>query len=106
MTHKPMSARKAIRLHCLECCNGSQFEVANCTVERCSHFNFRMGVRGPDQDTSPAKALRGRCLDCGQSKQAVRLCQVDECPSHPFRFGKSPYIKRSSSATSSPKTSQ
>lgn len=40
---------------------------------------------------TPMKAIRAKCLDCcyGQVKE-VRLCSVEKCPLHPYRFGKRP----------------
>ena len=97
MKHEPMSPRKAIRLHCLECCSGSASEVKKCTREQCFHFEFRFGTKTPAQSTSPAKAIRGRCLDCGEGIADVRRCVHDACPTWPFRFGKSPYYNREGS---------
>lgn len=44
--------------------------------------------------TSPAKAIRAKCLDCrcGNSNE-VKLCPCEDCTLHPFRFGKNPYTK-------------
>ena len=42
--------------------------------------------------TNPVKAIRAKCLDCccGSSNE-VKLCHLEKCPLHPFRFGKNPY---------------
>jgi len=41
---------------------------------------------------SPLRALRLNCLDCcNGSAQEVRLCTAVDCPSWPFRMGKSPW---------------
>lgn len=42
--------------------------------------------------TSPAKAIRAKCLDCccGQANE-VKLCPAIHCPLYPFRFGKNPF---------------
>ncbi|MCD8215263.1 MAG: hypothetical protein LUC97_06465 [Clostridiales bacterium] len=42
--------------------------------------------------TNPVKAIRAKCLDCccGSSNE-VKLCPAEDCPLHPFRFGKNPY---------------
>ena len=43
---------------------------------------------------SPLRALRLKCLDCcNGSAQEVRLCTAVDCPSWPFRMGKSPWRK-------------
>ena len=42
--------------------------------------------------TSPLKAIRAHCLDCCYDSAAeVKLCPVEECRLHPFRFGKNPF---------------
>lgn len=43
MEEKRMSALKAIRLKCLDCCCGSSNEVKLCTVSRCPLYPFREG---------------------------------------------------------------
>jgi hypothetical protein len=37
------SAAKAIRAKCLDCCGGSQSEVARCHITACSLWPFRFG---------------------------------------------------------------
>ena len=43
------------------------------------------------KNLSPLKAIRKNCLDCcnGSAKE-VRLCPIEDCPLHQFRFGKNP----------------
>ena len=42
--------------------------------------------------TNPVKAIRAYCLECVRgSAHEVKLCPIEECPLHPFRFGKNPY---------------
>ncbi|MCH7724810.1 MAG: hypothetical protein IIC76_15945 [Bacteroidetes bacterium] len=43
---------------------------------------------------SPLKAIRKNCLDCcnGSAKE-VKLCPIEDCPLHQFRFGKNPNRK-------------
>ena len=44
---------------------------------------------------SPIKAIRMKCLDCClDSVNEVKLCTIENCPLHPFRFGKNPFRKR------------
>lgn len=45
---------------------------------------------------SPLKAIRLKCLDCsGGSWNEVSQCWAEDCPLHPFRFGKNPFrVKR------------
>lgn len=41
---------------------------------------------------SPVKAIRAKCLDCCyDSANEVKLCAAENCPLHPFRFGKNPF---------------
>lgn len=40
---------------------------------------------------TPLKAIKKYCFDCsGNSHNAVKFCHIDDCPLHPFRFGKNP----------------
>lgn len=42
--------------------------------------------------TSPLKAIRAKCMDCCcEQRGEVKLCSVEDCPLHPFRFGKNPF---------------
>ena len=42
--------------------------------------------------TNPVKAIRKYCLDCClKNANEVKLCPSENCPLHPFRFGKSPF---------------
>ena len=43
MEEKRISALKAIRLKCLDCCCGSSYEVKLCTVAGCPLYPFREG---------------------------------------------------------------
>ena len=43
MEEKRISALKAIRLKCLDCCCGSSYEVKLCTVSGCPLYPFREG---------------------------------------------------------------
>ena len=41
---------------------------------------------------NPVKAIRAKCLDCCcDQTEEVKNCPMDDCPLHPFRFGKNPY---------------
>lgn len=45
--------------------------------------------------TTAIKAIRQKCLDCsGESMAEVRMCDIENCPLHPFRMGKNPNIGR------------
>lgn len=90
---------KAVREHCIWCCNGSVHEVALCPVKACPLWAFRFGRR-PDlhiaeqgntslhplelpitadqfhaEGRSALKAIRRRCLDCsGGSRDDAKSC--------------------------------
>ena len=106
---------KAIRHHCLWCCNGSSNEVALCPATRCPLWALRFGKRPtpeilaeltdvgetyPPEDPKSAaevaqgsrtKAIRRRCIDCsGGSAQEVRDCKFTTCDLYPYRLGRSP----------------
>jgi hypothetical protein len=115
--HSPL---KAVRMHCLDCCNGLSAEVALCTARCCSMWLFRFG-RKPDAaavaavtevETQPAeahqakcelaglagpglKAIKRRCLDCSCAVRAeVFACKEAACSLHPYRLGKNPNCAR------------
>ena len=44
--------------------------------------------------STPIKAIRARCIDCGGgSPKEVRECTHSECPLYQYRFGKRPQEK-------------
>jgi hypothetical protein len=48
-----------------------------------------------NKPTTPLKAVRAMCVVCkGFKVHAISKCADEDCPLHPFRFGKSPYAKR------------
>lgn len=57
---------KAIRLKCLDCCNGSHDEVRACAIEKCALWAFRLGRNPyrskremtPEQREAAAERLR------------------------------------------------
>jgi hypothetical protein len=49
MGHSPMSALKAIRMHCIDCCGGEIGEVRKCSATACPSWPFRMR-RSPWKD--------------------------------------------------------
>ena len=46
------------------------------------------------QITSPLKAIRAYCLGCAGTSNEVKLCPVEKCELHEWRFGKNPYAKK------------
>lgn len=54
---------------------------------------------------TPIKAIRKKCLDCCCYQHLeVRLCPVNDCALHPYRFGKRPKKQADSSTFSKEKT--
>ena len=55
-----MSALKAVRAFCLECCGGSYKEVKLCPAQRCPLYDYRLGHRpkkpGENDRNSPGGA--------------------------------------------------
>ena len=114
---------KAVRRHCLSCCNGSANEVRLCPAKACPLWRFRHGHRpnAEDRDAiadrqlyplerdltgatfhgSALRAIRLRCIDCsGNSDVEVRTCKFGPdhptpCDLHPFRLGRNPNISHS-----------
>jgi hypothetical protein len=113
---KSVGPLRALRRHCLWCCNGSAQEVKLCPAMSCPLWPFRLGHRpAPEAKAAAAdiklypferpgrgvefhdtggtalKAIRRRCIDCsGGSQIAANACTVSECDLHPFRKGKNP----------------
>src|SRR5215470_12482628 len=106
---------KAIRQHCLWCCNGSATEVALCPARSCTLWTMRSGKRpNPAEHASDAvplyplevpatlgefaaqgmptlAAIRRRCIDCsGGSLIEPRSCAHKSCDLWPFRLGHNP----------------
>lgn len=49
---KKVSALKAIRLKCLDCCAGSPAEARNCELKHCALWPFRFG-KNPNRAKRP-----------------------------------------------------
>ena len=105
MPNEPgLAPLKAVRAHCLWCCNGSFNEVKLCVAKSCPLWPFRHGHRPTAEDRSAVadrqlypqerdltgaafhgtalRAIRRRCIDCsGNSDGEVRSCRFG--PDHP-----------------------
>ena len=44
-----VSRSKAIRLKCIDCCNGQPSEVRKCELTRCPLWRYRMGSEEQDE---------------------------------------------------------
>lgn len=76
--HAPMSATKAIRAHCLDCCNGSAQEVRLCTAIRCPSWPWRMGKNPWRAPPSEAKREVARRMAQQRAEARARCCCSDE----------------------------
>lgn len=48
-----------------------------------------------EQIVSPLKAIRANCIECCcGDKTEVKLCEIENCPLHPFRLGHNPFRKQ------------
>lgn len=118
---KLVSPLRALRRHCLWCCNGSSMEVKLCPAKVCPLWRFRLGRRPTAEDKAAVadmpiypferptaggeyhknggtalKAIRRKCCDCsGGSLIGASGCTVRECALHPFRTGRNPNIRLS-----------
>lgn len=60
--HARVSPLRALRLKCLDCCNGSAQEVRLCTAVDCPSWPFRMGKNPWAGPVSEARREHGRRL--------------------------------------------
>ncbi len=60
--HARVSPLRALRLKCLDCCNGSATEVRLCTAVDCPSWPFRMGKNPWSAPASDARREHGRRL--------------------------------------------
>lgn len=67
---KKLTPMKAIRLKCLDCCNGQASEVKVCGATECPIYPFRMGRR---PDISPTYDTGRELTDEQREQIALRL---------------------------------
>ena len=108
-----LSPLKAVRQHCLFCCNDSPKEVRLCAAKACPLWPFRFGSKPTEElldevsdvpiyplekeqtgadvaGRSALKAIKSRCLDCSGNRPAeVAGCWATDCSLHQYRQGKS-----------------
>jgi len=86
-----MSALSSIRKKCLWCCLDQPGEVRECRSEKsCSLWPYRMGTMPKIPKPSPLRAVRARCLDCGEGPFDVKECCDTDCAIYAYRLGKNP----------------
>jgi hypothetical protein len=116
---KSVGPLRALRRHCLWCCNGSENEVRLCSAKACPLWTSRFGHRQTAEDKAAVaevklyplerattgadfhdkggtalKAIRRRCIDCsGGSAIGANGCKASHCDLHPFRKGRNPNFK-------------
>ena len=74
--HARVSPLRALRLKCLDCCNGSAQEVRLCTAIDCSSWPFRMGRNPWIGPVSDARREQGRRL--GLKRAAERAAPFSD----------------------------
>ena len=81
---KRITPIKAIRLHCLDCSNGSAYEVAHCPCTDCNLYQFRdghipwkkgMGPKNPAFNRKKAEADGG--LDENAEEVVCEECAIE-----------------------------
>jgi hypothetical protein len=58
--HSTPTPLRAVRLACLECCNGSANEVRQCVATSCPLWTFRFGHRPSIEDKAAVTAAGSR----------------------------------------------
>jgi len=53
MSSKKITPLKAIRLMCLDRCQGSRKEIRNCLIPDCALYDYRMGKRPKPDNRKP-----------------------------------------------------
>ena len=91
-----MSGLSSIRKKCLWCSNDQPKEVQLCPAESCPLWQYRMGRLPKITKPSPLKAVRAKCLDCGEGPSDARDCTSTECAIWLYRFGKNPAYSEAS----------
>ena len=79
---------KTIRAMCLQCVE-SYADVRECEGDKCDppclFYRYRMGKGRPS-----VKVIQKNCLVCmGNSSDLIKDRPSENCPSYPYRFGKS-----------------
>ena len=88
--HARVSPLKALRLNCLDCCNGSAQEVRLCTAVDCPSWPFRMG-KNPWRPPLSAEARAQRAATMSRNRASALTvpdktqAQIDTSPSDGVR---------------------
>ncbi|MCE5242749.1 MAG: hypothetical protein LLF99_06090 [Desulfobacteraceae bacterium] len=85
--------RRAIREHCLWCCEDREQEIEACASERCPLHRFRFGEAVPGEEDLHA-VIRRKCLDCVMGlRSEVESCTSVDCSLWVFRLAKNLRLK-------------
>ena len=77
--HARVSPLRALRLKCLDCCNGSSQEVRLCTAVDCPSWPFRMGRNPWSGPASEARREHGRRMGLERAaNRAEAFSEKDE----------------------------
>ena len=84
--HARVSPLRALRLKCLDCCNGSAQKVRFCTVVDCPSWPFRLGKNPWRRKLDPQEraALQARLVPKGASESAAAQKTGSETPASDF----------------------
>ncbi|MBD3763062.1 hypothetical protein [Rhizorhabdus sp.] len=89
--HARVSPLRALRLKCLDCCNGSAREVRLCTAVDCPSWPFRMGKNPWAGPVSEARREHGRRLGRRRAAHlADAFAEKDESDGSPLDRGTLP----------------
>ncbi len=89
--HARVSPLRALRLKCLDCCNGSAREVRLCTAVDCPSWPFRMGRNPWSGPISDARREHGRRLGLERAaNRAGAFSEKDETDASGFHGGQVP----------------
>lgn len=89
--HARVSPLRALRLKCLDCCNGSAREVRLCTAVDCPSWPFRMGKNPWAGPVSEARRGHGRRLGRRRAAHlADAFAERDEKEGSPLDGGMRP----------------
>ena len=84
--HARLSPLRALRLKCLDCCNGSAQEVRLCTVVDCPSWPFRMGRNPWSGPVSDARREHGRRLGLKRATNRAEAVSDKDEPTTRFRM--------------------
>ena len=90
--HARVSPLRALRLHCLDCCNGSAQEVRLCTAVGCPSWPFRMAKNPWRRKLDPQEraALQARLVPNGASESTAAQKTGSEIAASDFDRGRVP----------------